>query len=121
MHFKVHKIEIFFGFDFEICNISLLVMSNIKILPKKFLIGPVLEEVQFFRVVWRLRGKENFLSYIKIIFNFFFFMNPLYEPILVFPKFDQLTAPGMALCVDLGPKCQNLFRLVWDFAESSLA
>ncbi len=25
---KVHKIEIFFGFDFEICNISLLVMSK---------------------------------------------------------------------------------------------
>ncbi len=29
---KVHKIEIFFGFDFEICIISLLFMSNIKIL-----------------------------------------------------------------------------------------
>ncbi len=26
-HLKVHKIEIFFGFDFEIC-ISLLVMSK---------------------------------------------------------------------------------------------
>ncbi len=25
---KVHKIEIFFGFDFEICMISLLVMSK---------------------------------------------------------------------------------------------
>jgi hypothetical protein len=25
---KVHKIEIFFGFDFEICTISLLVMSK---------------------------------------------------------------------------------------------
>ncbi len=25
---KVHKIEIFFGFDFEICNISLLVMTK---------------------------------------------------------------------------------------------
>ncbi len=23
---KVHKIEIFFGFDFEICNISLIIM-----------------------------------------------------------------------------------------------
>jgi hypothetical protein len=29
-------------------------------------------------------------------------MNPLYETILVFPKFDPLTASGMALCVDLG-------------------
>jgi hypothetical protein len=35
-------------------------------------------------------------------------MNPLYELILVFSKFDPLTAPGMALCVNLGPKCQNL-------------
>ncbi len=41
-------------------------------------------------------------------------MNPLYEPILVFPKFDPLTAPGMAFCVNLGPKCQNLFSLVSD-------
>jgi hypothetical protein len=32
---KVHKIEIFFGFDFEICIISLLVTQNIKILPEK--------------------------------------------------------------------------------------
>ncbi len=28
MTLKVHKIEIFFGFDFEICIISLLVMSK---------------------------------------------------------------------------------------------
>ncbi len=26
---KVHKIEIFFGFDFEICNISLLVIVKV--------------------------------------------------------------------------------------------
>jgi hypothetical protein len=44
--------------------------------------------------------------------EFFFFMNPLYELILVFPKFDPLTAPGMALCVNLGPKSQHLFCLV---------
>jgi hypothetical protein len=33
---KVHKIEIFFGFDFEICIISLLVMSKYKDFTKKF-------------------------------------------------------------------------------------
>ena len=33
---KVHKIEIFFGFDFEICIISLIVIRNFKILQKKF-------------------------------------------------------------------------------------
>jgi hypothetical protein len=42
----------------------------------------------------------------KNIFIFFLFLNPLYELILVFSKFDPLTAPGMALCVNLEPKCQ---------------
>jgi hypothetical protein len=61
----------------------------------------------------RLRGMKTFFELgQKDILFFFSFMNPLYEPILVFPKFDQLTAPGTALCVDLGPKCQNLFCLV---------
>jgi hypothetical protein len=50
----------------------------------------------------------------KNIIFFFSFMNPLHELILVFPKFNPLTAPGMALCVNLGPKCQNLFPLVSD-------
>ncbi len=36
LHLKVHKIEIFFSLDFEICNISWLVMSNIDILQKMF-------------------------------------------------------------------------------------
>ncbi len=31
---------------------------------------------------------------------------------IVFPKLDPLTVIGMALCVDLGPKCQHLFCLV---------
>jgi hypothetical protein len=32
-----------------------------------------------------------------------------YLLIIDFPKFDPLTAAEMALCVNLGPKCQNLF------------
>jgi hypothetical protein len=32
--------------------------------------------------------------------------------IMVFPKFDPLTATGIALCVGLGPKCQNVLCLV---------
>ncbi len=28
LNLKVHKIEIFFGFDFEICNISLIIRSK---------------------------------------------------------------------------------------------
>jgi hypothetical protein len=55
--------------------------------------------------------KKNFELGQKNIF-FFSFMNPSYEPILVFPKFDPLTAPEMALCIDLGPKCKILFPLV---------
>ncbi len=31
---------------------------------------------------------------------------------IVFTKFDPLTVTGMALCVDLGQKCHNLFSLV---------
>ncbi len=80
------------------------------------MIGPLWGELRLFRVVLRLRGmKKNFeLGQNFVNFFFFSFMNPLYEPILVFPKFDPLTAPGMALCVNLGPKCQNLFPLVSD-------
>jgi hypothetical protein len=50
-------------------------------------------------------------------FSFFSFVNPLScEPILVLPKFDSITAPGMALRVNLGPKCQNLFPLEFEFS-----
>ncbi len=35
-----------------------------------------------------------------------------YLLIIDFPKFDPLTAAEMALCGNLGPKCQNLFPLV---------
>ena len=73
------------------------------------MIGPLLEKVRFFRVVLRLRGMKNFFELGQKIYIFFSFLNPLYELILVFPKFDPLTAPGMALRVDLGPKCQIFF------------
>jgi hypothetical protein len=48
--------------------------------------------------------------------NFFFksYMTLKYLLIIDFPKFDPLTAAEMALCVNLGPKCQNLFPLVSD-------
>ncbi len=74
------------------------------------MIGPLLGEVRFFRIIL-LRGMKKIceLGQKSIFFSF---MNPSYEPILVFPKFDPLTAPGLALCVDLGPKCKILFPLV---------
>ncbi len=40
------------------------------------------------------------------------YMTLKYLLIIDFPKFDPLTAAEMALCVTLGPKCQNLFPLV---------
>ncbi len=60
----------------------------------------------------KITGNENcFQTRPK---NFFLksYMTPLYLLKIVFPKFDPLTETGMALCVDLGPKCHNLFCLV---------
>jgi hypothetical protein len=68
----------------------------LRFMTKIFLIGLVLEEVRFFRVVLRLRGMEKNFELGQKIYIFFSFMNPLYEPILVFPKFDPLTTSGMA-------------------------
>ncbi len=69
---KVHKNENFFGFDFEFCTISVLVKIS-RFCKKNFLIGPVLEEVRFFRVVLGLRGmKKNFELGQKNIFLVFY-------------------------------------------------
>ncbi len=50
--------------------------------------------------------------------NFFIFLKSYmtlkYLLIIDFPKFDPLTAAEVALCGNLGPKCQNLFPLVSD-------
>ncbi len=50
--------------------------------------------------------------------NYFLFfkshMTLKYLLIIDFPKFYPLTAAEMALCGNLGPKCQNLFPLVSD-------
>ena len=70
-------------------------------------------ELRLFRVVLGLRRMKKIFELGQKMFYFFSsFVNPLYEPILVFPKFDQINASGMALRVNLGPKCQNLFPLV---------
>jgi hypothetical protein len=42
------------------------------------------------------------------------YMTLKYLLIRDFPKFDPLPATEMALCTNLGPKCQNLFPLVSD-------
>ncbi len=40
------------------------------------------------------------------------YMTLKYLLIIDFPKFEPVTAAEMALCGNLGPKCQNLFPLV---------
>jgi hypothetical protein len=61
----------------------------------------------------RSTGNKNcFPPRLKFFFFSTSYMTPLYLLKIVFPKFDLLTASGMAFRVNLGPKCQNLFPLV---------
>jgi hypothetical protein len=66
----------------SILNFVLFIVSYVKIFrfcKKNFLIGPVLEEVRFFRVVLGLHGmKKNFELGQKNIFFYFF----IYEPFI---------------------------------------
>jgi hypothetical protein len=64
-----------------------------------------------------LKNTENKNCFKICQTKFLFFksyMTLKYLLIIDFPKFDPLTAAGMALCVNLGPKCQNLCPLVSD-------
>jgi hypothetical protein len=79
------------------------------------LIGPSWGELRLFRVVLRLRGmKKKFKIGQNVFYCFKSYMTLKYLLIIDFPKFDPLTAAEMALFVNLGPKCQNLFPLVSD-------
>ncbi len=88
---KVHKNENFFGyFDWAI-------MGGATIIP---------------RSLQTTRNGKKFQHRPK---NFLFlksYMTLKYLLIIDFPKLDPLTAAEMALCGNLGPKCQNLFPLV---------
>ncbi len=57
------------------------------------------------------RNEKNFQDRPKIFF-LKSYMTLKYLPIIDFPKFEPVTAAEMALCGNLGPKCQNLFPLV---------
>ena len=58
---KVNKIENFLASILKFVIFLCYLCQNIKILPKNFLIGPLLGEVRFFHVVQGLRGmKKNF-------------------------------------------------------------
>ncbi len=74
-------------------NLRYFFVSYVKILrfyKKHFLIGPLLWEVRFFRVVLGLRRmKKKFWGRSKFLFLFSSIIDPKYEPILVFWKLDQ--------------------------------
>jgi hypothetical protein len=58
------------------------------------------------------RNKKNFQDRPKFFLFFKSYMTLKYLLIIDFPKFDPFTAAEMALCVNLGPKCKNVFPLV---------
>ncbi len=58
LYLKVHKIEIFFGFDFEICIISLLVMSKYEDFTKKKFNQAIIGGDTIFPLSLRLSGIE---------------------------------------------------------------
>jgi hypothetical protein len=58
------------------------------------------------------RNEKKFQDRPKIFFGLKSYMTLKYLLLIDFPKFDPLTAAEMALYVNLGPKCQNLFPLV---------
>jgi hypothetical protein len=60
------------------------------------------------------RNEKKFQNRPKFFLFFKSYMTLKYLLIIDFPKFDPLTAAGMALCGNLGPKCQNLFPIVRD-------
>jgi hypothetical protein len=60
------------------------------------------------------RNEKNFQDRAKFFLFLKSYMTLKYLLIIDFPKFDPLTAAEMALCGNLGPKCQNLFPLLSD-------
>ncbi len=58
------------------------------------------------------RNEKNFQDRPKNLLFSKSYMTLKYLLIIDFSKFDPLTAAVMALCGNLGPKCQDLFPLV---------
>jgi hypothetical protein len=58
------------------------------------------------------RNETNFQDRPNFFVFFKSYMTLKYLLKIDFPKFDPLTSAEMALCGNLGPKCQNIFPLV---------
>ncbi len=57
------------------------------------------------------RNEKDFQDRQKIFLFFKSYLTLKYLLKIDFPKFDPLTVAEMALCVNLGPKCQNFIPL----------
>ncbi len=110
---KVHKIENFFGFVFEFCTVSLLIMLKYEgFVKKKFLLGHYGGGGRIIPRSLKTTGNAHFFQpRLKLLF-----LKIFYEPFIFAKKnfllFDPVTVTGMALYVDLGQKCQKIFCLV---------
>ncbi len=60
------------------------------------------------------RNEINFQDRPKKILFSKSYMTLKYLLIIDFQKFDPLTGAELASCGNLGPKCQDLFPIVWD-------
>ncbi len=93
----------------------MLVMHQNKILVKKFFDWTIMGGATIIpRSFKTTRNEIKIQDRPKFVLFFESYMTLKYLLIIDFRKFDPLTAPEMALCVNLGPKCQNLFPLVSD-------
>jgi hypothetical protein len=61
-----------------------------------------------------LKTKQNKTIFQERPKNFLFFKSNMTLLYLIIIDFPKLTATGMTLCVNHGPRCQNLFPLVSD-------
>ena len=82
---------------------------------RNFFIGPLWGGATIIPRSLKTTQNEKIFKIGQKILYFLNHIRPLkYLLIIHFPKFDPLTAAEMALCGNLGPKCQNLFPLVSD-------
>jgi hypothetical protein len=57
------------------------------------------------------RNEKNFWARSNFFYFSYSIMDPKYDPILVFWKFNHLNAPGTTLCVDLGSQTKRKNRI----------
>jgi hypothetical protein len=80
---------------------------------KNIFVWVIMGEGKIIRRSFKTTGNQNcFQTRPKVFYLFKSYMTTFYLPKIVFPKFDPLTVTGLALCVDLGPNCQNFFCVV---------